>query len=69
MESVEIASSSLKAAKHFGKIKANLKKEGAIISDFDILIGSYALANDLTLVTNNEGHFNRVRNLKVENWL
>ncbi|MEW6608638.1 MAG: PIN domain-containing protein [bacterium] len=69
LKSIEIASSSLKVAEHFGKIKANLKKEGAIISDFDILIASYAMANDLTLVTNNEEHFNRIQNLKVENWL
>lgn len=69
LESVEIASSSLKVAEHFGKIKARLKKEGIIISDFDLLIASYAIANDLTLVTNNEEHFNRIQTLRVENWL
>lgn len=69
LESVEIAFSSFKVAELFGKIKTDLKKKGMIISDFDILIASYALANDLILITNNEEHFTRIENLKVENWV
>lgn len=57
------------AAQLFGKIKANLKQEGNIIMDADIMIASIALSNDLTLVTNNVKHFDRIRQLKIENWI
>jgi tRNA(fMet)-specific endonuclease VapC len=52
----------------FGKLKAELKISGNLIDDFDILIASIALANDCTIVTNNENHFKRIKNLPVVNW-
>jgi tRNA(fMet)-specific endonuclease VapC len=52
----------------FGKIKAELKISGNLIDDFDILIASIALANDCTIVTNNENHFKRIKNLPLVNW-
>jgi len=41
-------------------IKADLKQQGNIILDADIMIASIALSNELTLVTINEKHFNRI---------
>jgi len=52
----------------FGKIKAELKISGNLIDDFDILIASIALANDCTIVTNNENHFKRIKKLPLVNW-
>jgi len=52
----------------FANEKARLKKEGRIIDDFDLLIGSSAIANDLTLITNNEKHFARLTGIKMLNW-
>ena len=52
----------------YAKEKARLTKEGNIIDDFDLLIGSTAIVNDMILVTNNEKHFERLNNIKVENW-
>lgn len=57
------------SAQLFGKIKADLKRQGNIIMDADIMIAAIAISHDLTLVTNNEIHFNRITQLKVENWL
>lgn len=57
-----------KAAAFFGKTKAYLKRKGRLILDADVMISSIALANDLTLVTNNANHFERITNLRVENW-
>ncbi|MBN1997000.1 PIN domain-containing protein [candidate division KSB1 bacterium] len=57
-----------KAGEVFGKIKVMLKKYGKIINDSDIFIASTAVSNNLTLVTNNEKHFQRIDDLKVENW-
>ncbi len=55
--------------KKAGKIYADLRKNGELISDADILIAAIVLANDSVLVTNNINHFKRIKNLKVENWL
>ena len=33
------------------------------------LIAAVALSNEMTLVTNNEKHFERIPNLTIENWL
>jgi predicted nucleic acid-binding protein len=38
------------------------------MDDFDLIIASCALAHNLTLVTNNMKHFERVEGLKLANW-
>lgn len=48
---------------------ADLCQRGELINDADILIAATALAHGLVMVTNNEGHFGRIRNLQIENWL
>ena len=52
----------------FAVEKARLRNEGNIVDDFDLLIGSTAIANEMILVTNNEKHFNRLKNIQIENW-
>jgi tRNA(fMet)-specific endonuclease VapC len=52
----------------FATEKARLRKEGRLVDDFDLLIGSSAIANDLTLVTNNEKHFERLIGIRMTNW-
>jgi tRNA(fMet)-specific endonuclease VapC len=56
------------AARAFGRIKAELTRNGIPIGPHDFLIAAIALANDLTLVTANVSEFKRVRGLRVENW-
>jgi tRNA(fMet)-specific endonuclease VapC len=56
------------AAVRAAEIYADLKADGALIGDADILIAATAIVNDLVVVTNNETHFNRIRGLRVENW-
>jgi tRNA(fMet)-specific endonuclease VapC len=36
--------------------------------EFDLIIGVTALANKLTLVTDNSKDFKHIENLKLENW-
>jgi tRNA(fMet)-specific endonuclease VapC len=50
-------------------IYADLYQRGELISDADILIAATAMAHGLAVVTNNEDHFRRIRNLRIENWL
>ncbi len=53
----------------YGKIKADFKRKGIVIGPMDLLIGSQAVAKNLTLVTNNEKEFRRVPDLPVVNWV
>jgi tRNA(fMet)-specific endonuclease VapC len=53
----------------YAKQKARLRKTGNMIDDFDLLIGCSAIKNGLILVTNNENHFDRLENIKIENWI
>ncbi|RKX73898.1 MAG: VapC toxin family PIN domain ribonuclease [Spirochaetes bacterium] len=52
----------------FGEIKSNLERKGNIIQDMDILIAATALSHNLILVTNNVKHFEKIKDLKIENW-
>lgn len=40
-----------------------------MISDFDLLIGSTAIANDLILITENVKEFERISGIEIENWV
>ena len=52
----------------YAKEKAKLRKQGLLVDDFDILIGSTAVANDMIMVTNNVGHLSRLDNIIIEDW-
>ncbi len=56
------------SAQVFRKIKSKLWKMGESIENFDIAIASIALSNNLTLITNNTKHFEKIVGLKVEDW-
>lgn len=58
-----------KAANRYGKIRATLEKNGLVICPQDMQIAAHALSQSLTLVTNNTKEFQRVSNLKLENWV
>lgn len=57
------------ASKHYGVLRAELKRQGRPIGPNDLLIAAHALALDAILVTANESEFARVPGLKIENWL
>ena len=40
-----------------------------MISDFDLLIGSTAIANELIMVTENIKEFKRISDIEIENWV
>lgn len=56
------------AAEVYGSIRAELEAKGEMIGNNDLWIAAHSLASGLTLVTNNEREFRRVRGLKVQNW-
>ncbi|MBI5789232.1 MAG: type II toxin-antitoxin system VapC family toxin [Candidatus Schekmanbacteria bacterium] len=49
----------------FGQERGKLRKQGKLVSDFDLLIASTCLYYNLTLLTNNRKHFSMVENLKI----
>ncbi len=44
------------------------KRKGTIIEPIDLLLAAQALSNNLVFVTNNTKEFNRIENLKLEDW-
>lgn len=52
----------------FSDLKARGPKTGSIVDDMDLLIAATALTYNLTLVTNNIKHFQKIEGLKIENW-
>jgi len=49
-------------------IYADLRKKGTSVDDIDILIAGIALENNMSIVTNNINHFDRIEGLEVYNW-
>jgi tRNA(fMet)-specific endonuclease VapC len=56
------------AAETYGTLRAELESKGEMIGNNDLWIAAHALALGLTLVTNHEKEFRRVRGLKMQNW-
>jgi tRNA(fMet)-specific endonuclease VapC len=56
------------AAEAYGAIRAELETKGEMIGNNDLWIAAHAVVAGLTLVTNNENEFRRVRGLKIQNW-
>jgi tRNA(fMet)-specific endonuclease VapC len=59
----------LKAARVYGEIRADLASKGTIIGPHALMIAAIALANGLTLITNNLREFERIPNLSCEDWI
>jgi tRNA(fMet)-specific endonuclease VapC len=56
------------ASSHYAKLRADLKKRGAMIGANDLFIAAHARSLGLTLVTNNSREFGRIPHLVLENW-
>lgn len=52
--------------KTFGKERGRLRAAGMMVGDCDLLIGATALRYNLTLLTNNRRHFERIDGLRIE---
>lgn len=52
-------------ARHFGELRALLRRRGEMISEFDVVVAATALHHDLTVLTFNVRHFQRIPDLKL----
>jgi len=68
LSNVEVLDFPEKASQHYASIRADLKKQGAMIGANDLFIAAHARSLSCILVTNNTCEFQRVRNLAIENW-
>ncbi len=59
----------IKAALHYGQIRAALEKQGKTIGINDLHIGAHARSQGLSLVSNNLREFARIPGLVAENWV
>lgn len=52
----------------YGENKAMLEKQGRMIGEFDLMIGSCAVYHNLVMITSNLKHFNHIPNIQLEDW-
>jgi tRNA(fMet)-specific endonuclease VapC len=55
-------------ARQAGELRAYLSAAGTPIGPYDVLIAGQALSRDMILVTHNTREFQRVPDLRVEDW-
>lgn len=56
------------SARISGDVYADLRKKGITVGASDILIAGIAIENELTVITNNEKHYESMSGLRLENW-
>lgn len=56
-------------ARHYGRLRADLSRQGISIGMNDLWIAAHALTLDAVLVSNNLREFSRVAGLRYENWV
>ncbi|MGQ9366225.1 tRNA(fMet)-specific endonuclease VapC [Azospirillum sp. ST 5-10] len=57
------------AAGHYGEIRADLERRGAVFDPYDLMIAGHARSRGLIVVTGSLGEFRRVDGLRSEDWL
>lgn len=68
LEVVKIINFTREDAEHTAKIRAQLKKKGTPIGDYDLLLAGTADYRKLILVSSNMKEFNRIETLLLQNW-
>jgi tRNA(fMet)-specific endonuclease VapC len=66
---LEVLPFGVKAAAHYGQMRAELERIGSPCGSHDMQIGGHARSEGLAVVTNNLREFARMQGLRTENWL
>jgi len=69
LKTLEVRPPELASAMRFGRLKADLERRGERLADADLLIASVALVEDAILVTGNVRHYERIPELRIEDWI
>ncbi len=62
---VQVLSLNRTILRQFARIRGQLRAQGQLIGDLDVLIAATALYHDLDLVTHNTSHFSRIPELRL----
>ena len=65
LSAVEVVNLDESICRIFAEERGRLRAAGTLISDFDLLIGATAVRHNLTLLTNNRRHFERMPDLNI----
>ena len=68
LTSLEVVPFDAAVATTYGRVAASLSTTGNPIGMADTQIAAHALTLNMTIVTNNVKHFERVKGLRVEDW-
>lgn len=66
LEWVSVVGLDAETANLFGQERHRLRRAGSLIADMDLLIGVTAVRHNLTLLTNNRRHFERIEGIRIE---
>jgi tRNA(fMet)-specific endonuclease VapC len=56
-------------AEKFGQVRGTMLQQGISVPTTDLMIAPAALVHDLTLVTHNLADFQKIPNLRLDDWL
>ena len=65
---VEVLDYNGASADEYGRIRAKLRRKGTPVGQMDMLIAAHAKAEGLIVATNNIREFERVEDLRIEDW-
>jgi predicted nucleic acid-binding protein len=64
-QNIEVVDFNLPISKIASEIYRDLRKRNKLIEFRDILIGATAIAEQISIVTNNKKHFERIQNINM----
>ncbi|MFN8496777.1 MAG: type II toxin-antitoxin system VapC family toxin [Anaerolineae bacterium] len=65
LRGVDVLGLNRQIMRRFARVRGELRRQGLLIGDLDILIGATAVQYDLTLLTRNAAHFRRIPEIKL----
>ena len=65
LEGANVVSLTTGIMRRFAEVRGELRRTGKLIADIDLLIAATAISHDLTLVTRNARHFERVPGIEL----
>lgn len=69
LQTIEVMPLDGEVDKHYGRIRLQLERQGAMIGANDLFIAAHAMAIGAVLVTHTTREFERIEGLKIENWI
>lgn len=69
LRDVEVLDYDSACAHQFVALRGGMLRRGLVVFEMDLMIAAVALVHNMTLVTNNTKHFERVPGLRLEDWL